>query len=243
MLKSQDNKCLVIIPAFNEEENISKVISGIRRLSYAVDILVLDDGSLDATARVAKESGAIVVSLPLNMGYGVALQTGFKYAARNNYSYVIHMDADGQHDPQSIASLLSELGAGNADIVVGSRFLGDSGYQPDIPRKIGIALFRAIASTVMRQKITDPTSGFQALNLKAVRFYCKDTYPSDFPDADMLILSHLAGLRIKEVPVIMHKSPLGKRKMHSGFTSVYYVFKMLLSILVTLLRERPEKEA
>jgi hypothetical protein len=235
------NRVLVVIPAFNEEKNVANVISSIRNLFPLMDILVVDDGSTDATPRIAKDAGAFVISLPFNLGYGAALQTGFKYALRRNYNYLIHLDADGQHEPESIRSLLREIQSGQADIVIGSRFLNNPNYRLDISKRIGIAIFRMIINLVIKQNITDPTSGFQALNRRTFEFYSCN-YPSDFPDADVIITSHRACFNIKEIPVAMYKSPLGKRQMHSGVTSIYYVFKMLLSILVTLLRKRPEKE-
>ena len=234
-MKANRSKVLVIIPAFNEQKNIAAVIAGIQNLTLGLDILVIDDGSTDATPRLAKNSGATVVSLPFNMGYGAALKTGFKYAARNDYEYVIHMDADGQHDPQSVPALLSEIQKGQTDIVIGSRFLTNSGYPLTLPKRIGIKIFKAITKSIIKQPVTDPTSGFQALDRDAFHFFIKN-YPSDYPDADVIINSYLSGLRIKEIPVYIYPRAFGK-SMHSGFKPSYYIFKMFLSIFVTLLRK------
>ena len=170
------------------------------------------------------------------MGYGAALQTGFKYALRNRYQYVVQMDADGQHDPESVLKLLVEIQKEKADVVIGSRFLNDSGsYRTTLSRKIGMGIFGKLATIITGQYVSDPTSGFQALNRDALRFYASRFYPVDYPDADVLIMLHRAGLHVKEVPVAMYARQQGK-SMHSGLKPVYYIFKMLLSMFVTLLR-------
>lgn len=233
------NEALVIIPAFNEEKNISLVIEAIKRLPFHLEILVVDDGSSDYTAQNAKKSGAIIISLPFNLGYGAALQTGFKYAVYKNYEYIIHMDADGQHEVRSIIDLKSEIEEGRSDIVIGSRFLEDPNYSVVFSRRIGIMIFRFIIKLITKQNITDPTSGFQALNRKAFELY-SHIYPSDFPDADIIIASYLSGLKIVEIPVKIFPKHFGK-SIHSGFKPIYYIYKMFLSILVTILRRYPEK--
>lgn len=229
---------LVIIPAYNEARNIAKVIADVHCHASTADVLVVDDGSADDTARIARAAGATVISLPFNMGYGVALQTGFKYALLKGYDYIIQMDGDGQHEPACIPALLEEVRNGSADIAIGSRFLEDCGYKARFIVRCGMIIFGTIASLLTKQKITDPTSGFQAMNRRVLQFYASDAYPADFPDADVLLMLHLAGFRIKEVPVIMHPNIQGKT-MHSGLRPLYYVFKMFLSIFMTLLRERP----
>lgn len=228
------NETLIIIPAHNEEKGISGIISAIKNFSTDFDILVVDDGSTDRTARLAMAAGARLLSLPFNMGYGVALQTGFKYAIRNDYEYAVQMDADGQHEPRFIERLLEVVVKGESDIAIGSRFL-EGGYQTQFFRRMGMLVFGGLASAIIRQKITDPTSGFQALNRKVIEFYASDFYPVDYPDADVIIMLHRAGLKIKEVPVKMYPS-VEKKSMHSGLKPIYYIFKMFLSILVTLLR-------
>jgi glycosyltransferase involved in cell wall biosynthesis len=229
-----ERKNLIIIPAYNEEKRISAVISAIRNFAADFNILVVNDASTDRTAQLAMAAGARLLNLPFNMGYGVALQTGFKYAIRNDYEYAVQMDADGQHEPWFIERLLEVVVRGEADIAIGSRFL-EGGYQAQFFRRIGMLLFGGLASVIIRQRITDPTSGFQALNRKVMEFYAGDSYPVDFPDADVIIMLHRAGLKIKEVPVKMYPDA-EKKSMHSGLKPVYYIFKMFLSILVTLLR-------
>ncbi len=175
--REKKNRILVMIPAFNEEKNIADVISDIRSSSPVTDILVVDDGSTDATLRIARDAEALAVSLPFNLGYGVALQTGYKYALKDNYDFVIQIDADGQHDVKFVPHLADEIQSGTADIIIGSRFLGSKLYKMDLIRKTGIKLFAKIVSVIIGQEITDPTSGFQALNRKTLRFYCRDVFP------------------------------------------------------------------
>jgi len=229
-------KTLIIIPAFNEAAAINRILQELKSNYPDYDILVIDDFSGDQTVNEAKKvSGIKVLRLAINIGYGAALQAGYKYALRNNYDYLVQLDADGQHDPENIKDLLSAIEDSSADIVVGSRFLGKVEYHIGLVRLIGMKVFALIAG------MTDPTSGFQAMNRKALRFYASDIYPSDFPDADVIIMSRRAGLRIKEIPVTMRKS-LSNHSMHHGLIALYYVFKMFLSIMVTLIRKKPELE-
>lgn len=226
-------RTLIIMPARNEAQTIGTVISQLKELVPEADILVVNDASTDNTAEVAARAGAKVITLPINLGYGGAVQTGFKYAARHGYDAVILMDADGQHDPACVPDLLKALQG--ADFVLGSRFLGECRYIVPIARRIGMWLFGKIVNYVTGQRITDPTSGFQALRKEVVKFLAEDNYPIDFPDADVLILLHRSGFHVKEIPVIMHERMHGV-PMHSHLKALYYVFKMSLSILATLTR-------
>jgi glycosyltransferase involved in cell wall biosynthesis len=231
----------VIIPAYNEAIRITSTIAGIKKLLNA-DIIVVSDGSTDSTVNEAKAEGALVIELPFNLGYGAALQTGFKYALKEGYSFAVQMDADGQHDPSAIQSLIEPVLKNEVDIALGSRFLGESDYKAPFIRRIGMFFFAGIVHLVTGKKVTDPTSGFQALNRRVMEFYASDAYPVDYPDADVIIMLHRRGMRFKEVPVTM-KRAVGKVSMHSGLKPFYYTFKMLLSILVTLLRNRGEGKA
>jgi glycosyltransferase involved in cell wall biosynthesis len=234
----EGDRVLIVVPAYNEQRNIGRVIGGVREAVLAADVLVVNDGSSDGTALMARQAGATVISLPFNLGYGVALQAGFKYALERGYDYVVQMDADGQHEPASVLDLIAEVRKGTADVVLGSRFLGPSTFRPRFVRRVGILLFRAIVSRVVGQRISDPTSGFQALNRRVLALYSTDVYPIDYPDADVLIMVHFAGFRIKEIPVVMYAGAANQKSMHSGLRPLYYVFKMFLSILVTLMRDR-----
>lgn len=226
---------LVIIPAFNESEQIAAVVAGVRAAAPEADVVVIDDGSGDETAAIARAAGATVLRHPFNMGYGVAIQTGYKYALSRNYAFLVQIDGDGQHDPAGIPVLLAPLRTGATDFVLGSRFLDRGNYRPPWLRRIGMRFFRWIVALLIRQPISDCTSGFQAFNHSVARFFAGDIFPCDYPDADVLISLHLAGFRILEVPVRMTANASG-RSMHSGIRPIYYVFKMLLSIIVTLLR-------
>lgn len=230
-------RVLVIIPAYNEAANISRVIQSVYKHAPEVDILVINDGSRDETACLAEAAQAQVVTHPFNMGYGVACQTGFKYACRKGYDYVIQMDGDGQHEPACIPDLLAAVQDPEVDIVLGSRWLGLAEYKGPALRKFGKFYFAFLASLVTKKKVTDPTTGFQALSRRVVQFYCTEVYPVDYPDADMIIVLNRAGFGVKEVPVIMYHNRSGQ-SMHSGiFRPVYYGLKMMMSITMTLLRD------
>jgi glycosyltransferase involved in cell wall biosynthesis len=237
-----DRRNLVIIPAYNEGTRVGAVIKGIKQRYPFIDVLVIDDGSNDETRQKAVETHARVLSHPFNLGYGAALQTGYKYALEKGYEAVIQMDGDGQHDPSFIDDLLTVIHRGEADIAIGSRFIdvgkigsGQNSYQAPFLRKFGMRLFGMIASLLIKQKITDPTSGYQAMNRRVLEWVSSDKFPFDYPDADVIIMLHRAGFRICEVPVRMFENR-NKKSMHGGWKPLYYVFKMFLSILVTLMR-------
>jgi glycosyltransferase involved in cell wall biosynthesis len=243
MPESQEkkDKILIVIPALNEEEKIQAVVQGIQREMPGAVVLVVNDGSRDQTEDRARAMGARVLTHPFNMGYGVSLQTGYKYALKYGFDFVLQMDGDGQHDPRYLPVLLREVREGGVDVVIGSRFLGEGDYRPARLRQMGICLFRFLASCLCGQKITDPTSGYQALSRRAVEFCVRDSFPADYPDADVLVMMHRAGLRLREVPVRMHPNAKG-RSMHSGLKPLYYIYKMCLSIALNLIRqERPSR--
>ena len=231
------DKVLVLIPAFNEENGISRVIEAVRGVISAADILVVNDGSRDNTVQKARQAGAIVLSHAFNMGYGVTIQTGYKYAYAHVYDYLVQIDGDGQHDPTFITSLLEPVRSGDTDFALGSRFLWFDSYRPSFSRRLGILFFRKLVTNLIGRNVTDPTSGYQAFNREVLKFFTTDVFPCDYPDADMLVTLNLAGFRIREVPVRMFANPTGKT-MHSGAKPLYYMFKMCLSIFVTLLRNR-----
>ena len=235
IVEKKKKKILVIIPAFDEEGQIATVVQRVKREIPGAIVLVVNDGSSDQTEARALAAGARVLSHPFNMGYGITLQTGYKYALKYGFQYILQMDGDGQHDPRYLPFLLQELTEDRADVVIGSRFLGEGDYQTAWMRQIGIYLFRFVASYLCGQKITDPTSGYQGLSHRAVEFCTRDCFPGDYPDADVLVMLHRAGLLIREVPVHMHPNLQG-RSMHSGLKPLYYIYKMLLSITLNLCR-------
>jgi len=232
---------LLIIPAYNESKAIGKIIIEIKNQLPGLDILVVDDSSSDETKKYAQQAGAMVVSLPINLGYGAALQTGYKYAQVKKYDYLLQMDADGQHEPKYLKDLLEAIKTKKADIIIGSRFLSKVKYHPSLIRRLGMIFFAKLTTSTIKQKITDPTSGFQAMNRRILNFFTDDFYPSDYPDADVIIYLHRAGFRIKEMPVVMYPAS-NKKSIHSGFKPLYYIFKMFLSILMIFLRKRPYKK-
>jgi glycosyltransferase involved in cell wall biosynthesis len=238
------NRTIIIIPAYNEERAIGSLIAEIRRVvGDAMDIVVINDGSSDNTAGEASQAGAVVVTHPFNMGYGTAIQTGYKYARAMGYDYLVQIDGDGQHDPAFIPRLLEPVLHGTAGLTLGSRFLDFNNYRPPLIRRAGMVFFGSLVSLLIGKRISDPTSGYQAFNRSVIELFTDDSFPCDYPDADVLLTLGLAGFSICEIPVRMFANTSGKT-MHSGLKPLYYVFKMLLSMAVTLLRSRgPRKGA
>jgi glycosyltransferase involved in cell wall biosynthesis len=226
---------LALIPAFNEASSLEDVIKRIEAAQPGLAVAVIDDGSTDETSAVARRAGAHLLRLPFNMGYGVALQTGYKFALREGYDCVVQLDGDGQHEPADIPALLDVIARREADLALGSRFLGAAGYRPPLFRRLGMQLFRFLAFALTGEKFSDVTSGFQALDRDLLTFFAADRYPADYPDADVLVMLQRAGFRIKEVAVTMYPN-VRMSSMHSGLRPIYYVFKMLLSIALAPLR-------
>lgn len=220
---------LVILPALNEGTRIGAVLQRLATVAPTLDVLVVDDGSRDDTAACARAGGALVLSHPFNLGYGAALQTGYKWALRAGYAYVVQLDADGQHDAADVVRLLAPLAAGTADVAIGSRFIEPSGYRMGWLRGAGRRLFATVLRVFGGPRIADPTSGFQALNRAAFEFCCGAFFPSDFPDVDVLLALSRHGLRLVEVPVRMAPNPDAHVSMHSGRRALYYPYKMLLA--------------
>ena len=232
---------LLILPAFNEQKKIVRTLERLRSaVGDEMDIMVIDDGSSDRTADLVRECGVGLLRLPLHLGYGAALQTGYKFALRRGYSALVQMDADGQHDPSSIRDLLQPIHEGRADGVIGNRFHAGSRYSGSSIRYAGQLFFSLLCRLFTGLELRDPTSGFRAYNRVALSFLSMDWFPQDFPDADVIVLMHRKGLRIREVPVTMHASSDGK-SMHAGFfRPLYYVVRMLLSLFMVLLRKKVE---
>ncbi len=226
---------LVVIPAYNEAARLGRVLEGVRAADASLAVLVVDDGSSDDTAAVARAAGARVVRLPFNMGAGVAAQTGYKFALAEGYDCLVQLDADGQHEPADIPALLGIVMRGEADVAIGSRFLGRGDYRVGTLRRVGMGLFRMLAYMMTGVRFSDVTSGFRALHADVIRFFTTEWYPTDYADADVLITLRQAGFTIKEVPVRMYPRA-GGRSMHAGLRPVYYVFKMLLSVALAPLR-------
>ncbi len=230
-------RLMFLIPALNEEGRVGGIVRELQGRFPDAQVVVVDDGSTDRTADEARAVGAHLLSHPFHMGYGAALQTGYKYALRKGVSLLVQMDGDGQHPPAEVDLLLERIEEGDLDLVVGSRFRGRGRYRMPLLRKLGSGLFSVITSRVVGRPVTDPTSGFQAMNARTLRFYQQDFYPFDYPDADILIRADYSGLRFDEVGVEMRAGPPGK-SMHRGLRPLYYVYKALLSISLTWITGR-----
>ncbi len=232
-------RTIAIVPAHNEAGAIGEVVAGIRAFDPAFDVVVVDDGSADDTAAVAAASGAAVVSLAFNLGIGGAVQTGFKYALHHGYDRVVRLDGDGQHDPAELVKLLGPLDRDEADIVTGSRFAspngGGGGHQPDFVRRLGIVFFAKLVSVLTRQRVTDTTSGFQALNHRGIELFAHD-YPNDYPEVEATVLVHKHRLRLAEVPVSMRDREHGRSSI-TFVRSIYYMLKVTLALLVAMCRK------
>jgi glycosyltransferase involved in cell wall biosynthesis len=235
-------KILVIVPAYNEEGSVGRVVEEVRNRFPQVDTIVVDDGSTDRTSEIAKSKGAVALDLPFNLGIGGAMQAGYQYAYEKGYDIAIQVDGDGQHDPKEIGKLLRALEEKKVDMVIGSRFIGDSGYKSSTMRRVGISIFSQVISMIVRQKITDPTSGFRASNRKAIQLFASN-YPQDYPEPEVVILLHQCHLKIGEVPVGMSERYSGESSI-TKIMSIYYMVKVLLAIFVDCFKKPPllEKE-
>jgi glycosyltransferase involved in cell wall biosynthesis len=227
---------VAIVPALNEAENIGRVIDELRAFDAGLEIVVVDDGSLDGTAHAAAAKGARVLRLPFNLGIGGAVQTGFRFAFENDFDIAVRVDGDGQHDPAQLDRVLAPVLSGEADIVVGSRFaaMGASGYRSSRTRRIGIRLLAGVVSRIVGQRVTDTTSGFQALNREGIALFARD-YPHDYPEVEATVMVFRHRLRLVEVPVEMRERG-GGRSSITALRSIYYMVKVLLAIFVGLFR-------
>lgn len=229
-------KVLIIVPAYNEEKNITKVILSLKQESAQFECLVVNDGSKDNTQQEAESSGlATVIQLPANLGIGGAVQTGFKYALYQNFDYAIQFDGDGQHIAAEIPKLLAPLKEGLADVCIGSRFIEKTqGFQSTFMRRFGIKIFEILNGILIRQKIADSTSGFRAYNKDAIAFLA-DNYPTDYPEPETIILLGKNGFKIAEVSTEMLERQGGESSI-SGLKSAYYMIKVILAMLITAQR-------
>lgn len=229
---------LVIIPAYNEEESIGYVVAAVKLSAPFADILVINDGSTDNTAAVARRFGASVLDLPHNLGIGGAIRSGFALAEELGYAYVARVDADGQHDSYDISRLLAPVREGKTDVAFGSRFCGGlNSYCPSPTRRLGIRIYGLVLSLIIGQRIHDATSGLWCVNRKVIRYFAR-AFPQDYPEVESHILLHKARFSQMEVPVSMHPR-IGGRSSIGPMRSVYYAFKVLLAALVRALQKAP----
>ncbi len=226
---------LAIVPAFNEAACVGRVIEEIRTADPGMEILVVDDGSTDGTAAVARAHGAQIVRLPFNLGIGGAVQTGYRFALEHGFDLAVQVDGDGQHDAEELAALVAPVLAGEADLAVGSRFAGAGDYRPPFARGLGIRLFARAISLIVGQRVTDTTSGFRAANRRAISLFADD-YPHDYPEVEATVMVVRERLRLVEVPVRMRERAAGRSSITAA-RSVYYMAKVSVALFVGLFRE------
>ena len=227
-------KTLVIIPAYNESKNIERLLTTIRTLGKEFDVVVINDASIDNTSYLAKKTGFQVIDLPANLGIGGAMQTGYLYAYYNLYDIAVQLDGDGQHDPREIDKIIAPLIAGEADMVIGSRFIENHGFQSTFMRRFGIRFFKGLIRFLTGQKFTDPTSGFRACN-KAIIAHFAMYYPFDYPEPETLVTMSRKGYKLIEIPVVMYERESGHSSIQS-LKQVYYMVKVTLAILIEMLK-------
>jgi glycosyltransferase involved in cell wall biosynthesis len=234
-------RAVAVVPAYNEQATVGRVIAGVREHAPEFDIVVIDDGSTDRTREIAEASGVRVLRLPFNVGIGGAVQAGFNYALEQGYDYLVQVDGDCQHDPAENGTLVHTMKTDRSnDVIVGSRFLKDLQYVGPISRRAGIHVFAFLLSRFVGQKITDPTSGFRLYNRRAISLFARD-YPHDYPEVEAVLVLHFHRLRMREVAVRMFQRGGGASSISSG-KSIYYMIKVLLAIFVGMARARPVVE-
>ncbi len=231
------NARLAIVPAYNESSSIARVIEDLNTHAPDFDVLVIDDGSIDDTAKYAEAAGAFVLIHPINLGIGGAVQSGYQFALANGYELAVQVDGDGQHPPEELAKLVERITSKpEVDMVTGSRFMGDGQYKQTAARRLGIVMFSFVLSIITGQKVTDPTSGFRLTNRRAIGLFAHD-YPHDYPEVEAILMMHRHQLKTIEVPVRMDLREGGRSSitpLHSG----YYMLKVLLAVFIGLFRSR-----
>ncbi len=231
---------LAIVPAYNEEGAVGSTVAAIHDSAPGFDVVVIDDGSSDATAERARAAGAAVVRMPFNVGIGGAMQAGYMYALDHNYDLAVQVDGDGQHDPAHMATLVACMEADpGLNMVTGSRFLDPSGegYRSSAARRVGIRIFAWVVSAITGRRVTDPTSGFRMTDRRGIELFARD-YPHDYPEIEAILLMHAHRLRSCEIPVEMRPRVTGTSAI-SSTQSIYYMVKVLLAVFVGLFRRRP----
>ena len=231
-------KIAVVIPAFNEQQSIAAVVETVNGVSSPEIILipvVVNDCSKDQTQKIIGGLKCIALNLPINLGIGGAVQTGIKYAFDNGFDYAIQIDGDGQHPPQRIPDLMNELRRNNWDVVIGSRFINNQGFQSTFMRRTGIRYFSFLLKLITGETVTDPTSGMRMMNRKAMELLYA-YYPDEYPEPEALIIYNRNGLKFGEVPVHMVERQGGVSSIQ-GFGTIYYMFKVTIAIIFTYLRK------
>ena len=225
-----EEKVLIIIPAYNEEENIGRVVRQMQETAPQYDYLVVNDGSSDSTADICRREKFSYLDLPINMGIGGAVQAGYIYAYKNGYDIAVQMDGDGQHDIAYLDKLLEPILKKEADVVIGSRFIEKEGFQSTAGRRLGINILSGLIWLTTGKKIMDVTSGYRAVNRRFITIYSKD-YPADYPEPEAIVAAIMHRGRVREVPVKMHAREGGTSSITLK-KSVYYMIKVSLAILI-----------
>ena len=225
---------MVIIPALNEMGAIGDVVRSVRAILPEVPVFVIDDRSTDSTANVAKAAGAQVLRLPVHLGLGGCVQSGYKLAFEMGVDYVIRMDGDGQHDARDVPRILDALRSTGAEVVIGSRFVEPGGTHTNIPRSLGILFFRLLLRPVLNKTIHDPTSGFIGVNRKAIELFAH-TFPLSYPEIEALVVLQRKRFRFHEIPCAMHPRRAGKSSI-SAAKSLSYMIHVLLGVFVNILK-------
>lgn len=228
-------KKLIIIPAYNESENILNTVKCIEKDAPDFDYIVINDCSKDNTVEILENNHLNFVNLPVNLGIGGAVQTGYQYALENGYDVAVQVDGDGQHDPKFLGDLFETLVKENADMVIGSRFIKNEGFQSTFMRRVGITYFTKLIHSLTRKTITDPTSGFRMCNRRVIELFSKD-YPRDFPEPESIVALLKRKMKVIEVPVQMKERQGGESSINAS-KSVYYMIKVSLAILIENLRK------
>ncbi|MNW35966.1 Undecaprenyl-phosphate mannosyltransferase [compost metagenome] len=226
-------RILIIIPAYNESSSIKELIDNLKKEN--VDLLVINDGSTDSTSLICRQNNVNVIDLPCNLGIGGAVQTGYKFAFKENYDIAIQVDGDGQHDPKQIRLLIEPIINGHADMVIGSRYIVKKGFQSTLIRRIGIKYFSRLIYILTKRKITDPTSGFRACNRKVITVFANVYYPTDYPEPESIVHLLRTNHKVQEVPVKMIERQGGISSIRA-FRSIYYMVKVSFAILIDGLR-------
>lgn len=227
-------KKLIIIPAYNEEANIESTVESILRDAPEFDYVIINDCSKDRTRHICEEKGYNVVNLPINLGIGGAVQTGYKYAVRNGYDMAVQVDGDGQHDPQFLEEMATYLEDNDLDMVIGSRFIEKQGFQSSGLRRVGIRFFVSLIKMLTGKEITDPTSGLRMIGKNVLTIFAED-YPKDYPEPESVVAVLRQGMKVEEIPVIMREREGGVSSI-SLKKSVYYMVKVTLAMIIERIR-------
>ncbi len=227
-------KKLIIIPAYNESANIEKTVRDIEENAKGFDYVIINDCSTDNTREICEAKGFNIVNLPINLGIGGAVQTGYQYAVRYGYELAVQVDGDGQHDPQFLKQMADYMENHDVDMVIGSRFIEKEGFQSSFMRRVGITYFTGLIKLCTRKKITDPTSGLRMAGRNVIQLFA-ESYPKDYPEPESVVSVLRKGYRVDEIPVVMRARQGGESSITMK-KSVYYMIKVTLAILMEVTR-------